>query len=214
MAKKERREGIAGAAADRQRQARRRDQPGVLRAIREHRQLISPIGQQETGDDDQARAAGAQLCRGGEGARQQIDSQSREVRELETVGHDDIGKRGQTLGDRFGDAGAHEHAGLVVPDHGIAAVRRSRVRGTDGRDRTGNHVGYSRIAEVAAEHGRAAREHAARLEAAKDLIQLLGPQLVPAPGAVAWMVRQLHGVEREDSKPSRCSGRTAALLPT
>src|SRR5690606_27230662 len=40
-------------------------------------------------------------------------------------------------------------------------------------------------------------EHAARLEAVQDLEQLLRLQLVAAPGAVADMVRELHGVQRE-----------------
>ena len=102
MAKKQRRKGVAGATPDRQRQARRRDQPGVLRAIREHRQLVPPIGQRKTGADDQSGAAGAQLCRGGQRIRQRLDPQSREVRQLEAVGQDDIGKRGQALRDRFG----------------------------------------------------------------------------------------------------------------
>ena len=150
-----------------------------LRRVREHRQLIRPLGQRRpvttTRRGPRARSSAAAAQR----VRQRLDPQSREVRELEAVGHDDVGKRGQALRDRLGDAGADEHAGPSSPITGIAQIRRSRARGTDRRDRTRDHVGHARIAEIAAEHGRAAREHAALLEAARISSSCSGCSLCP-----------------------------------
>ena len=157
--------------------------------------------------------AGAQLGRGGAHVLERFDRPPRELGELEAVGQDDVGQRYEALADRLGHAGADEHAGSVVANHRVAQIQRLGARAPHRRDGARHHVRHTRIAEIAAEHRRAAAEHAVLLEPAQDLVQLLRLQLVPAPRAIARMMRQLDRIQGKDVEPEalqRQDGRAVA----
>ena len=100
-----------------------------LRRVREHRQLIRPIGQRETGDDRPGAGRGrAALPR-----RRARPPAIRSGRPVRCASSKRLGTTMSASGtrrsrDRLGHAGAHEHAGLVVADHRIAAVQALRAR--------------------------------------------------------------------------------------
>jgi len=103
----------------------------------------------------------------------------------------------------LGDARPHEHAAADVADDRIAAIERAGVRlahpGDGGKDR-GADLGRSHIAR---EHAVALREHAARGDALDELGDRRAIEHASRPGAVAGVVRELHGVDRPhlDAEP-------------
>ncbi len=119
------------------------------------------------------------------------------------------------LAQQHRDRGVHEAAGCRVAHDRVAGVDRRRVGGLDPRDGVEDDVADLLAALVAGEHGVDLGQRAALLDAGDDLAHVVG-------GDAAGRARRRSrcGCEKctvwtgHTSTPRRCSGKTAAELPT
>ena len=98
----------------------------------------------------------------------------------------------------FRNALAHEYAAADVTDHRIAAVARRRVRLLDARDRIEDRAADSGVADIAGDHAVALTEHPALRHPFDHLADPCAVEDLAAPGTVAGVVGELHGVHRPD----------------
>ncbi len=123
---------------------------------------------------------------------------SGELFQLEMVGRHHLCDRDRAIAQKFGNAGPHEHALRPIADDGIAAIGGHGVRGLrladGGKDRL---AGCDRT-EIAGQNAVAGCERAARGNAIHHARDMVGCKHLASPGAVAGVVRELHGVNRPD----------------
>src|SRR5262245_18208821 len=123
---------------------------------------------------------------------------SRQVAELELVGRDRVGEREHALLDELRNAAANENAALGVADHRIAAVARGGIGALHPADRVDHGFAGVERAEIAGEHAVAFAEHAALVDALYQQADRRAAEDAAAPGAIAGVIGELHGIDRPD----------------
>ena len=118
--------------------------------------------------------------------------------EFELVGRDDIGRRHRPVAHELGNARPYEDPAPDIADHRIAGVKRGRVGPLHPPGGIENGLPCRLGAHVTGEHGIACREHPALGDPLDEFGDDRGLEHLPAPGAVAGVVRELHGMDRPD----------------
>ena len=218
MEQEERGDGVAG-AVDRQRQPRGAQRVQPVRAGAEQVETVRRrLPRAQAGDQNQARPrvahARAQRQRRLRGRLRGGAVQPRQAAQLELVGREYVAGRHRLAREEPGDAGAHVHARPVIADHRVATPQRRRVVRAQPVGGMRDDAGRLRVADIARQQRVAAAQHAARLQPVHQRAQRGRRRGGPAEAAIARMVGELHRVDGQTSAPRRCSGNTAALLPT
>ena len=133
----------------------------------------------------------------GEGGLQRVGFGAGEEAELELVRGDDVSRRDDLLAQQDRDGRCDEASGLRIAHDRVARVHRTGVRGLDPGDGVDDHVSDALAALVAAEHGIDLAEHATFLDAGEHLAYVVRIDHRATPGAVAGVVREVHGVDRQ-----------------
>src|SRR5215831_11310171 len=96
------------------------------------------------------------------------------------------------------NVGLDEFAADAVADDGITAIARAGVSGFDLADRRKDRFAGFRGSDVARQHAVACAKYAEVCDAVDYLADPGRPKYLAFPGAIARVVRELHGVDRPD----------------
>jgi hypothetical protein len=176
----------------------RHAQPAAIDAVRHH-EIDAPVRRvidAHRCHQDHAGPAGMHRIDCGDKAVQCRRRATCEIFELELIGRNNIGDRYNAFLDEFRDALAHEDAATGVANHRVAAAARRRIcalHPCHGINHDFTDIGR---ANIAGEYAVAFAQHTAFLNSLDHQPDRVGAEKRPAPGAVAGVIGELHGMHR------------------